>query len=93
MDNKASGIQINQLNLSVPGRDAQVGQRVANGMAKRLAQQLPAGLKGEFGALTVRVHVAPGASEGEMSGAIAQAILKAVQRHDALPSSSIQEKG
>ncbi|MEM9088862.1 MAG: hypothetical protein AAGC93_08980 [Cyanobacteria bacterium P01_F01_bin.53] len=79
-DSNASGVQINQLNLRVPGRDAQVGHRVANGMAEQLAQQLPPGLKGEFGALTVRVQVGPGASEGEMNEAIAQAILQALQR-------------
>jgi hypothetical protein len=73
-------IQIGQLHLRIPGNNAEVGHRVANGMAESLAQQLPSGLQGQFGALNLQVRLPPGASEAEMSGAIAQAIINVLQR-------------
>lgn len=79
---RGTGLQIGQLNLRLPGSSAAVGQRVANGMAQRLAQQLPAELQGQYGALNVRVQVPVGASEAEIEGAIAQSILSALQRGD-----------
>jgi hypothetical protein len=79
-EGRAPGIQIGQLNLRIPGDSAEVGHRVANGMAESLAQQVPSGLQGQFGALNVRVRLPPGASEAEMSEAIAGAIINALQR-------------
>jgi hypothetical protein len=79
---RAAAIQIGQLNLRIPGNSAEVGHRVAHGMAESLAQQVPSGLREEFGALNVRVHLPPGASEADMSEAIAQAIIIALQKRN-----------
>lgn len=79
---RAAAIQIGQLNLRIPGNGEEAGHRIANGIAESLAQQLPSGLQGQFGALNLRVRVPPGASEGEMSGAIAGAIINALQRRN-----------
>ncbi len=81
-EGKAPAIQIGQLNLRMPGNSAEAGHRVANGIAESLAQQVPSGLRGEFGALNLRVRLPPGASEAEMSGEIAQAIINALQRRN-----------
>ena len=79
---RTAKIQIGQLNLRLPGNSNEMGHRVANGVAESLAQQVPSGLQGQFGALNVRVRLPPGASEAEMSGAIAQSILNALQKGD-----------
>ena len=84
VEGKAPAIQIGQLNLRVPGNNPETGHRVANGVAESLARQIPPGLQGKFGALNVRVQLPPGASEGEMSGAIAGAILNALQKGNRL---------
>jgi len=73
-------IQIGQLNLRITGNSAEVGHRVVNGMTERLAQQLPSGLQGQFGALHLRVRLPTAASEADMSEAIAGAIINALQR-------------
>jgi hypothetical protein len=83
-ESRTPAIQIGQLNLRIPGNSAEVGHRVANGMAESLAQQLPSGLQGQFGALNVRVRLPLGASETEMSEAIAGAIINALQRGNRL---------
>ncbi len=75
IEGRTPAIQIGQLNLRLPGNSAEVGHRVAHGIAESLAQQVPPGLQGQFGALNLRVRLPPGASEGEMSGAIAKAII------------------
>jgi len=79
-ESNTPGIQIGQINLRIPSNSAEAGQRVANGIGESLAQQMPPGLQGRFGALNVRVQLPPGASEGEMSSAIARAIINALQR-------------
>lgn len=79
-DRNSPALQIGQLNLSVPGQGAEAGHRIANGVTESLAQQLPADLQGQYGALTVRVPMAAGASEAEMSAAITGAIISALQR-------------
>lgn len=73
-------IQIGQFNLRVPGQNAETGERVANGVSQSLARQVPRGLQRQLGAMNVRVEVPAGASEGEMSEAIASAIVNALQR-------------
>ncbi len=78
VEGRTPAIQIGQLNLRIPGIRAEVGQGIANGIGERLTEQVFAGLRGDYGALNVRVRVPPGASEGEMSAAIAQAILNAL---------------
>ncbi|MBE9066457.1 hypothetical protein IQ260_07310 [Leptolyngbya cf. ectocarpi LEGE 11479] len=89
---RGTGLQIGQLNLRLPGSSAAVGQRVANGMAQRLVQQLPAGMQGQYGALNVRVEVPAGASEVEVEVAIAQSILSALQRGNTSQINAV-EKG
>lgn len=73
-------LQIGQLNLSLPGQGADAGHRLAKGVTESLAQQLPADLQGQYGALNVRVPMPAGASEAEMSAVIAGAIINALQR-------------
>ncbi|MCM1983263.1 hypothetical protein [Lyngbya confervoides] len=76
-------IQIDQLNLRIPGADQAIGHRVAAGVAQDLAEQIPADLQRQIGAMNLRVSVALGTSEMEMSRAIAGAIATALQRGDA----------
>ena len=71
-------IHIGQLNLQIPGNHAETGHRVVNGITASLAQQLPSGLQGEFGALNLRVRLPSGVSEAQMSEAIAEAIIRGV---------------
>ena len=75
-----SGIHIGQLNLRIPGKSAEAGHSVANGVAESLARGIPADMHSRLGALNVRVQLAAGAGEAEMSDAIAEAIGKAIQR-------------
>ena len=77
---KTPAIQIGQLNLRVPGNNPEAGHRLANSVAESLARQIPPGLQGKFGALNVRVRLPLGASEAEMSGAIAQSILNVLSK-------------
>jgi hypothetical protein len=71
-----STIHIGQLNLRIPGNSAETGHRVANGIGQNLAERIPAGRQGHLGALSVRVRVTEGATEADMSNAIADAIAK-----------------
>ncbi len=82
VEGRRPAIQIGQLNLGIPGNGAEAGHRVANGIAEHLVRQVPSGLQGEFGALNLRVKLPPGASEAQMSEAIALAISNALQKGD-----------
>jgi len=73
-------VQIGQLNLRVPGRSAETGHRVANGIAESLAGKVPAGMRRQFGALNVRVQLPAGATEADMSDAVAEAIMRALRK-------------
>jgi len=73
-------VQIGQLNLRVPGRSAETGHRVANGIAESLAGKVPAGMRRQFGALNVRVQLPAVATEAEMSEAVSSAIVKALRQ-------------
>ena len=73
-------VQIGQMNLRLPGKDDKAGHRIANGIGDSLAQQMPSGLQGQIGALNLRVRLPPGASETEMSHAIASSIVNALQK-------------
>ncbi len=75
-----STIHIGQLNVRVPGESAETGHNIAKGLAESLAQKAPAGMRHQIGAMNVRVQVAVGASEAEMSDAIAEAIVEALHR-------------
>jgi len=80
VDKTNSPIRIGSMNLRIPGGSAETGRRVANGMAENLAHELPAGTRGHIGALSVRVPIAAGASEGETGDAIAGAIARALTK-------------
>ncbi|GKT07123.1 hypothetical protein [Desulforhabdus sp. TSK] len=73
-----STLHIGQLNLRVPGKSADTGHKVADGVAEKLVQKVPPGMRCQVGALSVRVQVAASASEVEMSDAISEAIVKAI---------------
>jgi hypothetical protein len=75
-----SAIQIGQLNLRVPGSSAATANRVADGIAQGLEQRIPTGAHRHLGALSVRVQVPAGATEAEMSDAVAGAIARALRR-------------
>jgi hypothetical protein len=75
-----TAIQIGQLNLRIPGHSADTAQRVANGIGQGLAQKVPIGMQRRLGALSVRVQVPAGASEAEISDAVAEAILRALRK-------------
>lgn len=75
-----TAIHIGQLNLRMPGSSAETGQRVADSLAENLAQRIPADTRRHIGALSVRVPVAAGASEADMSAAITGAIARALSR-------------
>jgi hypothetical protein len=75
-----TAIHIGQLNLRMPGTSADTAHGVAHGIAEDLAQKVPAGMQRHLGALSVRVQVPAGATEAEMSDAIAEAIMRALRK-------------
>lgn len=81
-DRSNNTVHIGQLNISVPGSNAEAGQRISSQLANNLAQQLPAGLQGHIGALNLRVSVAPSASESEISSAVSDSIIGALAKSD-----------
>jgi hypothetical protein len=79
-ENRNAGVHIGQLNLRMPGRGAEPGHRVADGIARSLARTVPADMHRRLGALSVRVHVPAGASETDMTDAVAGAIVRALHK-------------
>ncbi|MGH8563235.1 MAG: hypothetical protein ACREXW_03790 [Gammaproteobacteria bacterium] len=75
-------MQIGQLNLRILGDSAEAGHRVAHGVVHSLAQRIPADMQRRLGALSVRVQVPAGATEAEMSDAVAETIMKALRKGD-----------
>ena len=75
-----AAMHIGQLNLRIPGTSADTAHRVANGIAQGLAQKVPTGMQRHLGALSVRVQVPVGATEAEMSDAVAEAIMRALRK-------------
>jgi hypothetical protein len=75
-----TAIYIGQLNLRIPGNSADTAHRVANGVGHGLAEKIPTGMQRHFGALSFRVQVPAGATEAEMSGAVAEAIMRALRK-------------
>jgi hypothetical protein len=73
-------IHIGQLHLRIPGTSADTAHRVANGIGQVLAQKIPPATQRQLGALSVRVQVPAGATEAEMSDAVAEAIMRALQK-------------
>jgi hypothetical protein len=77
------GVEIGSLRLSVPGRDAAFGQRVAERVGQTLAERLPTRLAGagagELGLIQLKVQ-ARDLSEAGLSDSIADALLSALGR-------------
>jgi hypothetical protein len=82
-ENRNTGIHIGQLNLRIPGKGTEPAHRVADGIAQSLAQKVPTDMHRRLGALSVRVHVPAGATEAEMSDAVAGAIVKVLRKGEA----------
>ena len=79
-ENKNAAIQIGQLNLRIGAQSADAAHRVAAGVGEGLARIAPCGVQHQLGAVNVRVRVPAGATESEMSAAVADAIIKTVLR-------------
>jgi hypothetical protein len=77
-ENTNAVVHIGQLNLRIPGANGEAGHRVANGIGQSLAERISAGMQRHLGALSVRVQVPAGATEAEMSDAVAEAIMRAL---------------
>lgn len=75
-----STLNIGQLNMRIPGKSADTGHNVAEAVAEGIVRRVPPDLRCQLDALNVRVGVAAGASEAEMSEAISEAIVKAIHR-------------
>ena len=75
-----AAIHIGQLHLRIPGTNADTAHRVTNGIGQGLAQKVPTGMQRRLGALSVRVQVPTGATEAEMSDAVAEAIMRALRK-------------
>jgi hypothetical protein len=75
-----AGIRIGQLNLRIPGNSAGTAHRVANGICQGLAQKVSTGMQRHLGTMSVRVQLPAGATEAEMSDAVAEAILRALRK-------------
>jgi hypothetical protein len=79
-ESKSAAIHIGQLNLCIPGNSDDTAHRVANDIGQGLAQKVPPGMRRHIGALSVRVRVAAGATEAEISDAVAEAITRALRK-------------
>ena len=79
-DHANTAIRIGQLNLRIPGNNADTAHRIANGISQGLANKVPIGMQRRLGALSVRVQVPDGATEAEMSDAVAEAIMRTLQK-------------
>jgi len=79
-ENKNTAIQIGQLNMRIPGANAEAGRSLADGVARNLARSVPAGMNRHIGALNVRVQLRPNMREAEMSDAVSEAIIRALRK-------------
>lgn len=75
-----AAIHVGQLNLRIPGNSTEAAHRVANGIGQALANKVPIGMQRRLGALSVRVQVPAGATEAEMSDAVAEAIMRLLRK-------------
>jgi hypothetical protein len=79
-DKHAASVQIQRMNMRIRGRSLEAGHGIANGVGRELARTLPAGESRRYGSLSVRVPVADDASDSEISTAVADAIVRALQK-------------
>ncbi len=79
-DLQNAGVQIGQMNLRIPGEGSESGNRIAERVSQRLANQVPVSLERRLGTLSVRVQQPVGATEGERSDAIAEAIMTVLRK-------------
>jgi ribosome-associated translation inhibitor RaiA len=79
-ENKNSAIQIGQLNMRIPGANAEAGRSLANGITQNLAQRISNDKQRHIGALNVRVQLPANGTEAEMSVAVAEAIIRALRK-------------
>jgi hypothetical protein len=79
-DLRNAPIQIGQMNLKIPSASAGTGHRVSNGIGRHLAKKISPRRHSHLGALNLRVRVPAGATNGEMSDAVAEAIVRALRK-------------
>ena len=77
--NRGGGARVDSVALTIPGRNAAFGRRVAEQALTLVAAGLPPDASGQYGALKLRVRVR-GTGEQEMSEAVANALLRALAR-------------
>ena len=73
-----SDVRIGALHMSIPGRGAPFGRRVAERVSAILAERCPPGLRGDIGRVAVQIR-GGGSSEESLSQSIADAVLGALQ--------------
>jgi hypothetical protein len=79
-ENKNAAIQIGQLNMRIPGANAEAGRSLADGIAQNLAQRISIGRQRHIGALNVRVQLPANWAAAEMSEVVAEAIISALRK-------------
>ena len=79
-ENKNAAIHIGQLNMRIPGANAEAGRSLANGITQSLAQRISIGGQRHIGALNVRVQLPGNGTEAEMSEVVAEAIIRALRK-------------
>ena len=79
-ENKNAAIQIGQLNMRIPGANAESGRVLADGIAQNLARRISIGRQRHIGALNVRVQLPTNGTEAEMSDVVADAIMRALRK-------------
>jgi len=74
-----SALSVGGLRLTVPGADRGAGQRIAVGVARGLAERVPAGLSGHVGRLDITVRP-DGTGEQAVTQAVVEALLRVLPR-------------
>ena len=73
-------MRIGHLNLRISGRTPEFGRRVSEGVGHHLGDRLSPGRARRIGTVSLRVEVPAGATEAEISHAIANSILRTLGR-------------
>ena len=84
-------LHIDEMNVRLPGREAGTGRRVADGIPGALLGKLPGGIHRRIGSMKLRVSLPTGASESEMSQAVAEAIAQALSKGDGAAGTGIMD--